>query len=184
MATSISVCPFFKTLPNSSIVFCSLHVAWVGLVSPSQLWTLVIPWWFMMLSNIWQLSLSWHRWRSWKHQERHSSFCWTEHHIILTYKQSPFNIWNTVGPQFLQRKQKWFAMCCSHLLDSILLPAGSIIPSNATWVFPAFLDDSHHPKQKQHCSSRWISGGCEKMCKTKCTHAEGRKMVTLEPGLA
>lgn len=85
MATSNSVCPFFKTLPNSSIVFSSLHVAWVGLVSPSQFWTLVIPWWFMMLSNIWQLTLSWHSWRSWKHQEWHPSFCWTGHHIILTY---------------------------------------------------------------------------------------------------
>lgn len=119
-------------------------------------------------------NLSWHSWTGWKHQESDTPASaevdTTPPWLTNTLPSIP----ETLLVHFLQRKKKLFAICCSCLLSSILLPAGGIIPGNTPWVFLAFLDDSHLPEQKQHCSSRGIGGRCERMCKTKCTHAKGR----------
>lgn len=123
----------------------------------------------MMLSSIWQLTCLGiaGQVESIRSLTPQLLLKWTPHHLDL----------QTLSLQYL--KHCWFIFFRE---SRSYLPYAAVVCWAAFFflqavsfqVFLAFLDDSHLPEQKQHCSSRGIGGRCERMCKTKCTHAKGR----------
>lgn len=124
--------------------------------SPFKLFTLVIPSWFQtLLRTLGSYFVSAQLEKVKASAIRHQNFRVGEADTtILVYKQFPFKAQNPINSQFLQRKQKFLATCCSCSLDSLPPSASSAIPSNTPWALLAFLMTLSWAGQR--CSSTGI----------------------------